>query len=122
MSVSIVLAPRRRSAAAACVWDFARFGRGTPAPVDAPKRLVVRGLYRRVRNPMYLGVLLVVVGWALRLASQGLALYALGLGALFHLFVVCYEEPALRRSFGPAYEEYAARVGRWWPRARSPEA
>ena len=59
-----------------CVWDFATFGRGTPAPIDAPKRLVVRGLYRVTRNPMYVGVLTVILGWALFFRAPGLALYA----------------------------------------------
>lgn len=101
-----------------CVWDFAAFGRGTPLPLAAPKRLVVRGLYRYTRNPMYLGVLSVVLGWAaLRPAAAGaLLLYAALVAVAFHIFVVRYEEPKLRALFGAAYDAYAAQVGRWLPR------
>ena len=99
-----------------CLWDFATFGRGTPAPIDAPKRLVVRGLYRSTRNPMYLGVLTVVVGWAVLHRSAALVLYALAIATLFHLFVVFYEEPHLHRRFGADYERYRADVPRWFPR------
>ena len=102
-----------------CVWDFATFGRGTPAPIDAPKRLVVRGLYRHVRNPMYLGVLAVILGWAVLFGSRALVLYALTVGTGFHLFVIGFEEPRLRALFGGDYEAYCARVGRWLPRART---
>jgi protein-S-isoprenylcysteine O-methyltransferase Ste14 len=99
-----------------CVWDFATFGRGTPAPIDAPKRLVVRGLYRYTRNPMYLGVLTVISGWALMFSSPRLVAYALFVALCFNLFVVFYEEPTLRRLFPSDYEDYCARVGRWLPR------
>lgn len=101
-----------------CVWDFATFGRGTPAPVDAPKRLVVRGLYLYVRNPMYLGVLSVILAWVLYFASLRLLLYGAAVATLFHLFVVFYEEPTLRRLFGAEHALYCARVGRWWPGRR----
>ncbi len=96
-----------------CVWDFAVFGRGTPAPIDAPRRLVVRGLYRYSRNPMYLGVFAVILGWAVLLQAKSLLLYALAVGSAFHLFVIGYEEPHLRKMFGPEYENYCSRVGRW---------
>jgi protein-S-isoprenylcysteine O-methyltransferase Ste14 len=99
-----------------CVWDFATFGRGTPAPIDAPKSLVVRGLYRYTRNPMYVGVLAVILGWAVLFERVGLLLYAACVGACFQLFVVFYEEPHLKRAFGESYDEYSARVGRWLPR------
>jgi protein-S-isoprenylcysteine O-methyltransferase Ste14 len=99
-----------------CVWDFAAFGRGTPAPIDAPKKLVVRGLYRYSRNPMYLGVLLVVVGWALLFRSRALVLYAALVAIVFHLVVVLYEERHLHRVFGDEYDSYRAQVGRWLPR------
>lgn len=98
-----------------CVWDFARFGRGTPAPIDAPKRLVVRGLYRVTRNPMYVGVLTAILGFAAWLRAPELLLYALAVGSVFHLFVVAYEEPHLAREFGESYERYRAEVGRWLP-------
>jgi protein-S-isoprenylcysteine O-methyltransferase Ste14 len=99
-----------------CVWDFARFGRGTPAPLDAPKRLVVRGLYRWVRNPMYVGVLCVIAGWAIRLRSPVLVVYLLAVAASFHAFVRLYEERHLRAVFGEEYAAYCARVHRWLPR------
>jgi len=106
-----------------CVWDFATFGRGTPAPIDAPKRLVIRGLYRYTRNPMYVGVLTVILGWALLFQAGALVLYWLLVGAAFHLFVVLYEEPHLHRVFGNEYDTYRAQVGRWLPsRARPPAA
>jgi protein-S-isoprenylcysteine O-methyltransferase Ste14 len=101
-----------------CVWDFATFGHGTPAPIDAPKKLVVRGLYRYTRNPMYLGVLTIILGWAI--AFQGLALvaYAVIVWACFQAFIVLYEEPHLRRTFGSEYEAYSQRVSRWLPLVR----
>ena len=102
-----------------CLWDFASFGRGTPAPVDPPRKLVIRGLYSRVRNPMYLGVLTAILGWALCFPSRDLAIYGIAVGAGFHLFVVLYEEPALGRKFGAEYGQYRARVGRWLPRVWS---
>ncbi len=99
-----------------CLWDFATFGRGTPLPLDAPKRLVHRGLYRYVRNPMYVGVLAVILGWALLFRAPILVVYAAVVWACFHLVVVIYEEPHLRREFRGEYDEYCARVGRWLPR------
>ena len=101
-----------------CMWDFWRTGHGTPAPIDPPKALVVRGLYRYIRNPMYVGVLLVVAGEAILFASWSILVYALCAAAGFHLFVLCYEEPALRRKFGAAYDEYVQRVPRWLPHIR----
>jgi protein-S-isoprenylcysteine O-methyltransferase Ste14 len=98
---------------------FARFaleGRGTPAPVAPTERLVVSGPYRHVRNPMYLAVLAVVAGQAVLLGSRALLLYAALVGLGFHLFVVAYEEPTLRRRYGAEYEAYCAAVGRWLPR------
>lgn len=98
-----------------CLWDFARFGRGTPAPIDAPKRLVVRGLYRYVRNPMYLGVLTVIGGWALLFRSHFIVIYGVLVWCCFHLFVVLIEEPMLKRRFGDSYAGYCEQVGRWIP-------
>ena len=98
-----------------CVWDFAFAGRGTPAPIDAPKKLVVRGLYRYSRNPMYVGVLTTILGWAVLFGASGLLLYAFCVGLCFHLFVVLYEEPHLHDVFGSSYDDYCARVGRWLP-------
>jgi protein-S-isoprenylcysteine O-methyltransferase Ste14 len=102
-----------------CVWDFATFGRGTPAPIDAPKKLVGRGLYRYSRNPMYTGVLTVILGWAMLFGAYELVLYALVVGACFQSFIVFFEEPHLRAEFGSEYKEYCARVGRWLPRLRA---
>jgi protein-S-isoprenylcysteine O-methyltransferase Ste14 len=102
-----------------CVWDFATFGRGTPAPIDAPVKLVVRGLYHYVRNPMYVGVSTVILGWAALYGSARLLLYAAGVASVFHAFVVLYEERHLRAEFGDEYEAYTRRVGRWLPRLRS---
>ena len=96
-----------------CIWDFASFGRGTPAPIDAPKRLVVRGLYRYTRNPMYVGVLTVIVAWAVLSPTLTLLVYGLCVGTGFHMFIVLYEEPHLRAVFGVEYEQYCSRVGRW---------
>jgi len=104
-----------------CVWDFGWTGRGTPAPLAPPKRLVVLGFYRHVRNPMYLGFaagwiggLWVVFGHANAVVIAAVAAVALGV----HLFVVFYEEPTLRRKIGAGYEEYCRNVRRWWPRVR----
>lgn len=99
-----------------CAWEFAVAGRGTPAPIDPPKVLVARGLYRVVRNPMYVGVVLVLSGESLVFGSWALLRYAVLVWLCFHLFVVLYEEPALRRKFGASYEEYCRRVWRWTPR------
>jgi protein-S-isoprenylcysteine O-methyltransferase Ste14 len=96
-----------------CILTFAFVGKGTPAPFDPPRQLVVRGPYRFVRNPMYLGAALAVCGAALFYRSIPLLAYA-GLFLLAtHLFVVGYEEPTLARTFGADYEAYRARVGRW---------
>ena len=106
-----------------CVWDFAAFGRGTPLPLDAPRRLITRGLYRYTRNPMYLGVLSVAAAWPAIFASSWLLVYAAGLALAFHLFVVLYEEPRLRALFGAEYDAYRHTVPRWLPRPhpRTPE-
>lgn len=98
-----------------CLWDFARAG-GTPAPVDAPPTLVLRGLYHHTRNPMYVGVLATILGWAVRRRAPGLVLYAGAVWLCFQSFIVLYEEPHLARVFGAAYAAYRARVGRWLPR------
>jgi protein-S-isoprenylcysteine O-methyltransferase Ste14 len=99
-----------------CILTFVFVGRGTPAPFDPPRRLVVRGPYRLVRNPMYLGAGLALAGAAVFYQSLPLLGYA-GLFLLIsHLFVVLYEEPALRQAFEGDYEAYCRRAGRWWPR------
>ncbi len=99
-----------------CAWDFASTGKGTPAPIDPPKHLVARGLYRYVRNPMYLGVLLTLLGGAWFFSSWALVIYAAIVITWQHLFVVFYEEPALKRKFGESYSDYVARTPRWIPK------
>ena len=96
--------------------DFAFAGRGTPAPIDPPKVLVVRGLYRYSRNAMYISVLLVLAGEGVLFLSWTLCRYALAMWGGFHLFVLLYEEPTLRDKFGDSYVEYCKRVNRWLPR------
>jgi len=98
-----------------CLWEFATRGRGVPAMIDHPKQLVVSGLYRYVRNPMYLGVLLFLFGESLFVESWSFLFYAVAWLLFVHLIVLLYEEPNLRRRFGPAYERYTARVHRWLP-------
>jgi protein-S-isoprenylcysteine O-methyltransferase Ste14 len=100
----------------ACIVEFARRGRGTLSPVDPPTQLVVSGLYRHVRNPMYLSVTLIVLGEVLLTLSRGLSAYWVIWFAVVNLFVIGYEEPALRRQFGSDYQRYTRAVGRWIPR------
>jgi protein-S-isoprenylcysteine O-methyltransferase Ste14 len=101
-----------------CIATFAVRGRGTPAPFDPPRRLVIAGPYRFVRNPMYIGAGLALGGAALFYESWPLLAYAGFFILATHLFVVGYEEPALRRTFGQEYETYCRRVNRWWPGSR----
>ena len=101
-----------------CVWDFAVTGRGTPAPIDAPKRLVTRGPYRVARNPMYVGMLLMLAGWLALYQTALLGVYAAACALGVHLWVIFYEEPHLRKTFGAEYGDYCTRVGRWLPRLR----
>jgi protein-S-isoprenylcysteine O-methyltransferase Ste14 len=98
---------------------FVREGHGTPAPMAPPERLVVGGAFQRVRNPAYVAVISMVVGQGLFFASAPILLYAALLAIAFHLFVVLYEEPTLRRQFGAEYEAYCRRVPRWIPRIRA---
>jgi protein-S-isoprenylcysteine O-methyltransferase Ste14 len=99
-----------------CVRDFYVSGRGTLAPWDPPRHLVVVGLYRFMRNPMYVGVLTVVAGWSLLAGSPLVGAYAAILAVAFHLRVIAYEEPWLARTFGDDWSRYAASVHRWLPR------
>jgi protein-S-isoprenylcysteine O-methyltransferase Ste14 len=99
-----------------CAWDFVSKGLGTPAPIDAPRVLVVKGLYRFTRNPMYVGVLAVILGQALYYGSLSVARYGCFVLAAFYLFVVSYEEPTLRRLFGEQYKDYCRKVPRWFIR------
>jgi protein-S-isoprenylcysteine O-methyltransferase Ste14 len=106
-------------AVVALVHAFTRFvveGLGTPAPIAPTDRLVVGGLYRHVRNPMYLAVLLSVIGQALLFGQRSLLIYAAMLGAAFVSFVRAYEEPTLTSQFGSEYEAYRRAVPGWWPR------
>ena len=100
---------------------FARFvveGIGTPAPVAPTQHLVVGGLYRYVRNPMYLAVAATIVGQALALGQPVLLAYAAVFSVVVYAFVRLYEEPTLSRQFGDRYEEYRRAVPGWWPRRR----
>jgi protein-S-isoprenylcysteine O-methyltransferase Ste14 len=99
-----------------CACDFAFVGRATPAPFDPPRVLVAKGLYRHVRNPMYIAVGLVLGGEAILFQSLRLVAYALLAWLACHLFVIFYEEPTLRKKFGTAYEAYCQAVPRWIPR------
>ena len=100
----------------ACIWEFAKRGRGTLSPADPPRHLVVSGLYRFVRNPMYLSVTLVVFGEVLLTSSRPLLTYWVAWFVVVNLFVMGYEEPTLRGQFGDEYERYTHHVGRWMPR------
>jgi protein-S-isoprenylcysteine O-methyltransferase Ste14 len=99
-----------------CFADFVRRGRGTPAPYDPPRELVVAGLYRYVRNPQYVGVVLILLGEALLSGMVVLFGYAAVMAVGYHLFVRYYEEPTLGRLFGEPYARYRAMVPRWLPR------
>lgn len=101
-----------------CFWDFTFTGRGTPAPVDPPKELVVTGFYRYVRNPIYIGVLSIFLGHFLWFGYWSLLVYMLLAFIGVHLFVLFYEEPTLKRIFGASYEEYRKKVPRWIPKFR----
>jgi protein-S-isoprenylcysteine O-methyltransferase Ste14 len=114
--VGALLAASGAALALTCILTFVFAGRGTPAPFDPPRRLVVRGPYRLVRNPMYLSAGLALAGAALFYQSIPLIGYAGLFLSITHLFVVLYEEPTLRRTFDGDYETYCRLVGRWWPK------
>jgi protein-S-isoprenylcysteine O-methyltransferase Ste14 len=101
-----------------CAADFIFAGQGTPNPADPPKLLVSRGLYNWVRNPMYVGIVLILLGEGLVFDSLTLIVYAATLWLLFHLRVLWYEERNLRAQFGASYVEYCRRVPRWIPYRR----
>ena len=103
-----------------CQWLFAVRGQGTPAPIDPPKKFVRRGLYKWVRNPMYLAVFTLVGAEALFLMSWHIAVYLILLVCIIHVWVLSYEEEVLRRSFGAMYEDYKRDVPRWLPRKPRP--
>jgi len=96
-----------------CAWDFVVKGMGTPAPIDAPRLLVVQGLYRFTRNPMYVGVATMIAAQAGYYRSRSVAVYLLFVVLAFHTFVRLYEEPTLRGLFGEQYETYCQTVPRW---------
>ena len=114
-----VLGGVERAAGAALVLEttarFAVQGRGTPAPWAPPERFVERGSYRFVRSPMYLGVILLVVGQALLLGREILFAWAIGAWLIFEASLLFWEEPGLRRRFGNDYDDYRRRVRRWLP-------
>lgn len=116
--VGMVIAIGGGAIALWCILSFAVLGRGTPAPFDPPRRLVVRGPYAAVRNPMYIGAGLALCGASLFYQSLPLLGYTAAFFLVTHLFVVLYEEPILRRTFGTAYESYCREVRRWWPRPK----
>lgn len=101
-----------------CVWDFAVLGKGTPAPVAAPKQLVIRGMYCYTRNPMYLAVLSLILGWFFLFPSPELLGYWFFVALCFQLFVLFYEEPKLKQLFGTQYSKYQSSVNRWLPGIR----
>jgi protein-S-isoprenylcysteine O-methyltransferase Ste14 len=109
------------SVALRCVWDFGWTGRGTPAPIVPPQRLVVVGFYRFVRNPLYVGFALGWIGlWIIFAHADPAAIAATAAVALgVHLFVIFYEEPTLHGKFGAEYDDYRRSVRRWWPRLRA---
>jgi protein-S-isoprenylcysteine O-methyltransferase Ste14 len=102
-----------------CAWAFTVRGRGTPSPTDPPKELVVTGLYRHIRNPIYVGVVIILLGHVLWHPSRSILWMPLIVAVASHLFVTLYEEPHLRKTFGAAYEQYCQQVPRWIPKVRS---
>ena len=99
--------------AGACIVAFVTRGRGTPAPFDPPREFVASGPYRYVRNPMYVGAAMVILGCGLVLSSPSVVVLGLAFILIMHLFVVLYEEPALAHRFGATYRSYRSSVRRW---------
>jgi protein-S-isoprenylcysteine O-methyltransferase Ste14 len=104
------------AALVACFAQFVREGRGTPAPIAPTEKLVVGGLYRWVRNPMYLAVGAIILGQAVAFGSVGVLVWFGLFAAAVVTFVAAYEQPTLRRTYGPEYEAYCRAVPAWWPR------
>ena len=96
-----------------CVYLFAKFGKGTLSPIDPTKRLVIRGMYKYSRNPMYLAMLMILLGETILLRSFNLAVYMFIIAIAFYLFVVFHEEPGLQSEYGYEYKDYKERVRRW---------
>jgi protein-S-isoprenylcysteine O-methyltransferase Ste14 len=103
-----------------CFWDFTFRGHGTPNPIDPPKELVTTGLYRYVRNPIYVGVLTIIIGHFLWFKTLWMLAYAVVVFLVFHMFVILYEEPTLKKKFGAEYEKYCKAVPRWVPKIKGP--
>ena len=101
-----------------CCMDMVRRGGGTPAHMDPPRQLIITGLYRHVRNPIYLGALLALLGHTLWSGSWLVIVYFLCYAIAFHIIVIVLEEPVLRRKFNGEYEAYCDRVPRWIPKVR----
>ncbi len=116
--LSIVLIAAGAGALLDSFFRFAWRGLGTPAPVFPTRRLIVTGLYRHVRNPMYVAVVAVILGQSLWLGNARVLAYGALVALGFHLFVLLYEEPTLRHTYGEEYERFCANVGRWIPRLR----
>jgi protein-S-isoprenylcysteine O-methyltransferase Ste14 len=118
-ALGIALMAAGGTLAFACVATFVIRGEGTPAPVDPPRNFVTAGPYKFVRNPMYIGGFIVLLGFGLYKQSPAILLFTLPWLLLAHLFVILYEEPNLRATFGTPYDAYCRLVRRWLPR-RSP--
>jgi protein-S-isoprenylcysteine O-methyltransferase Ste14 len=116
IALLVVGIPALAEAIARFVWK----GRGTLTPAVPTRHLVISGLYRHVRNPMYLAVIAIIVGEALLFGDGDVLVYAAAVALGFHLFVLLYEEPTLRRTYGSEYEAYCAQVRRWVPRVTIP--
>lgn len=115
----IVLVVLGAAVVVACFVRFVTEGRGTPAPPAPTEELVVGGLYRHVRNPMYVGVAAAIAGQALLFSSVGVAIWLVAFLVVVVSFVTTYEEPKLREQFGPSYDRYRDEVPGWWPRLRA---
>ena len=96
-----------------CILRFATEGKGTISPIDPTKKLIIKGLYKYSRNPMYVGMMILLAGEAIFWQSLTLAIYATVVFVGFNLFIILHEEPRLRRDFGDEYEEYLRNVRRW---------
>ena len=115
-ALGIALMAAGGTLAFACVATFVTAGEGTPAPIDPPRRFVAAGPYKFVRNPMYIGGFIVLFGFGLYEQSIAILLFTLGWLLSAHLFVILYEEPHLRSTFGAQYDRYCRSVRRWLPR------
>ena len=111
--VGLVLAAIGLTIMMICIWRFPSEGQGTISPVDPTRKLVTGGLYKYSRNPIYVGVTILLLGEAIYFLSWRLVVYAVVLLFVFHIWILLHEEPRLRRVFGAEYDEYSARVRRW---------